>query len=56
MSKKRITGYSDKTKNYHLKAIQTVEKLKKDLIIDTKLGAYTQINDLRNIKGEIRKG
>lgn len=57
---KKIAGYSEKTKTYDVERsrnlCKTIEELRRDLIADTKLGAYAQINDLRDIKRRAREG
>jgi len=57
---KKIAGYSDKTKTYDVERsrnlTQTIDELRKELITDTKLGAYAQINDLRDIKRRAKEG
>jgi len=57
---KKVAGYSEKTKTYDVERsrnlTQTIEKLRMELITDTKLGAYAQINDLRDIKRRAKEG
>jgi len=57
---KKMAGYSEKTKTYDVERsrnlTQTIEELRKELITDTKLGAYAQINDLRDIKRRAKEG
>ena len=57
---KKMAGYSDKTKTYDVERSRnlthTIEELRKELITDTKLGAYAQINDLRDIKRRAKEG
>jgi hypothetical protein len=57
---KKMAGYSEKTKTYDVERsrnlTQTIEELRMELITDTKLGAYAQINDLRDIKRRAKEG
>ncbi len=57
---KKMAGYSEKTKASDLERSKnlskTIEELREELIVDTKLGAYAQINDLRDIKRRAKEG